>query len=537
MKKFAIILLLSILAANMGAQEMSDAIRYSTNDYKGSARTLGMGNAVTAVGGDLGSVTINPAGSAVGSYSQMTFSPGLSFYGSKETYYPVAGNNNNVTKSTDNYTRMTCPNFGFTMKYDTGNSGLKSVTFGMIGNQTDNFVKTIYGRGVNDQTSFLGAMAYEATGYQSSALNASSAYDSNLPWRSVVAYQGGMIATYGGNTDQYVGSTEKIFTENGNTTIATGGALNQRYGQQTRGNKYDVVFNVGFNINDMLFLGANLGITSLDYTYDEYFKEAAVDPSNFEIEFDGGVKTNFTDARYRYSYDANGTGVYAKFGALFTPIAGLRLGAAIQTPTTIELTEHWGHAAETKFDNSQYNASAQSPRGEYTYKLRTPYRVNAGIAYAFDKYALISADYEMCDYSTMKFMEKDSNDNSSFGRQNDAIQNYAGIQHMLRIGAEVKPIPQFAIRAGYNYTTSPELDSDGKALDSNVSAFTFGFGYSSEGSFFTDLAFKSTKYPKEYIAPYSDYILDSSNKVLTYSPEVLNKGNLCDIVWTIGWRF
>ena len=110
MKKFAIILLLSILAANMGAQEMIDAIRYSTNDYKGSARTLGMGNAVTAVGGDLGSVTINPAGSAVGSYSQMTFSPGLSFYGSKETYYPVAGNNNNVTKSTDNYTRMTCPN-------------------------------------------------------------------------------------------------------------------------------------------------------------------------------------------------------------------------------------------------------------------------------------------------------------------------------------------------------------------------------------------------------------------------------------------
>jgi hypothetical protein len=112
---------------------------------------------------------------------------------------------------------------------------------------------------------------------------------------------------------------------------------------------------------------------------------------------------------------------------------------------------------------------------------------------------------------------------------------------MLRAGIELKPMPDFALRAGYDLTTSPEYyynaDNAKKNLDSKTRSFSFGAGYSSEGSFFTDIACKYTKYAKEYIAPYSDYILDNKNNVLTYSPEILNKPNLWDIVWTVGWRF
>ena len=57
-------------AASAAAQDMYDALRYSDYNYYGTARTIGMGNAVTALGGDLGSIGINPAGSAVNSYSQ-----------------------------------------------------------------------------------------------------------------------------------------------------------------------------------------------------------------------------------------------------------------------------------------------------------------------------------------------------------------------------------------------------------------------------------------------------------------------------------
>ena len=77
MKKTAITIILSLAAVCAHAQTAYDAQMFSENDYEGTARTMAMGNAFTALGGDLGSVTINPAGSAVAGYSQVTLTPGL----------------------------------------------------------------------------------------------------------------------------------------------------------------------------------------------------------------------------------------------------------------------------------------------------------------------------------------------------------------------------------------------------------------------------------------------------------------------------
>ena len=106
--------------------------------------------------------------------------------------------------------------------------------------------------------------------------------------------------------------------------------------------------------------------------------------------------------------------------------------------------------------SSNFDASAQSPRGEYKYKFVSPYRVNVGVAYTFGSFGVVSADYELCDYSTMKFSETETNDNSAFERVNGDIKNFAGAAHMLRLGAELKVLPSFAVRAGYNFSTSAE---------------------------------------------------------------------------------
>ena len=80
MKKTAITILLAAMSmAAAHAQTAYDALRYSENNYEGTARSVAMGNAFTALGGDLGAVTINPAGSAVAKYSQITLTPGLTF--------------------------------------------------------------------------------------------------------------------------------------------------------------------------------------------------------------------------------------------------------------------------------------------------------------------------------------------------------------------------------------------------------------------------------------------------------------------------
>lgn len=77
MKKYTIIAGLSLLSLQLGAQNMYDALRYSSDYYTGSARTLALGNAVTATGGDVATIAVNPAGGAVSGFSQVTVTPGL----------------------------------------------------------------------------------------------------------------------------------------------------------------------------------------------------------------------------------------------------------------------------------------------------------------------------------------------------------------------------------------------------------------------------------------------------------------------------
>ena len=78
MKFFCAAAAVVLSAAAAGAQNMYDAINFSRNEYYGSARSMALGNAVTAVGGDLGTIGINPAGSAVANYGQLTITPGVS---------------------------------------------------------------------------------------------------------------------------------------------------------------------------------------------------------------------------------------------------------------------------------------------------------------------------------------------------------------------------------------------------------------------------------------------------------------------------
>ena len=77
-----------LVAALASGQTVSDALTFSQNNYYGTARTLGMGNAVTAIGGDLGSISINPAGGSVSAFSQFEFSTGWNTANSISSYSP-----------------------------------------------------------------------------------------------------------------------------------------------------------------------------------------------------------------------------------------------------------------------------------------------------------------------------------------------------------------------------------------------------------------------------------------------------------------
>ena len=54
MKKVICFVLGATLAVAAGAQTWQDALLFSENYYSGTARGVGMGNALTAIGGDPG---------------------------------------------------------------------------------------------------------------------------------------------------------------------------------------------------------------------------------------------------------------------------------------------------------------------------------------------------------------------------------------------------------------------------------------------------------------------------------------------------
>lgn len=537
-------ILLATAALYAGAQTAYDALTFSENNYEGTARSVAMGNAFTALGGDLGAININPAGSAVSNYSQMTITPGLTFSTNQTKGVPFGDGSLDYFEKemTSRMTRFSLPNIAMNFNWDTGRkSGIKSMSFGFAVNKTAGWDEDVYANGTNSTTSFMGQMADEATimGYRESDLYSENAYD-YMPWNMAAGYQSGMISTFGGYDDLYIGASEQIFynPSTGQDEIGLGGPLEQTYGRHVTGGKYDYMFNFGMNISDVIYIGANLGATSLEYDYSEYFREQAVDPYDFEIQFSDGTSTRFEQMRYNYLYRATGSGIYAKFGVILTPVAGLRIGAAIQTPTLHRIVEEWQISASTDFSDSRYSGKSSSPYGENRYDLKSPMTANFGIAYTFGTLGVLSMDYELCDYSGMRY-GSNSYDKEYYDEVNDDIRTRFGIAHSLRAGLEIKPISSVALRAGYNLSTAAETtDSWGDRLpQAYTQNASFGLGYSSKKSFFMDFAVRKTFLAEEYYMPYPDYIFDSNGDILAPAPEIRINHSLWKVLLTFGWRF
>lgn len=567
-------------ALSAGAQNMYDAINFSRNDYFGTARSMSLGNAVTAVGGDLGTVGINPAGSAVSNYGQMviTVSPGLSVSSVGSEYSPVGESQYGNFRRTERH-KFSLPNLGLSLVFDTGrSSGLKSVTFSLVSNQTAQYNYKAAAEGYNDRTSMVAELAAASYGYAEDVLGKYASYStSSVPWDVLTAYQAGLVDRYGSDPAQYAGISETLVYDEGLGRFVhyLPGTLAQSSLVSKTGQKKDVVFNFGMNFSDVLLLGVNIGMPSAEYRYSESFSEIALDNSLFplyDLSRNGTVyNTEFAGASKVYDYSADYEGVYAKFGVILTPFAGLRLGAAFQTPIIYEVSEQWRYTMSSYFTNPGADIrDVSSPLGEYSYCLRSPYIFNVGAAYTFGRLGLVSVDYELADYSVMKFSEAGTADyypQDSFYDLNETNRRFAGVSHALRIGAELRVTPAFSLRAGFSTLSSPErhwtndLGEDVTADDfladfhdynhgsrslvnssyyeDRTNSVSAGFGYSSAGSFFCDFAVRLAMYPTTTYAPYYDYDnYDIGGTLVNVaSPRIMNKINLWSAAMTFGWRF
>ena len=525
MKKTLFTILFScILAAGAWAQNMNDAILFSDQNLYGTARSVALGNAMTALGGDLGSVTINPAGSAIGNYSQFTITPNVSLVTSDAMYSPVAGAGFQA-QNQSSYSRFTMPNIGIICNFDVADAGLKRMSFGILSNASNNFLNRVNVWGTNDYTSITGALAVKASDLDISAdiLNDANSYNTygGGYWDVILGRRATLIESFDGINNYYAGAAENLgLNPDGSTNIYTGGPLNQEYYRFEYGYKHDLVFNFGMNFSDRFFLGVNLGVPTFSYHSTYTLSEAAVDPGDFE--------TGLVNANYKYQYDAEGEGVYAKVGFIWLPVPGLRIGASAQSPTIYNITDVFRISGSTKFlTGGSLSASDASPRNEYTYNLCAPGITTVGLAYTIGGIGLISADWERTYYRGMYLADADPSwGKETFKDANADIDKYLRGVNAFRAGAEVKVSPEFALRAGFTWKGDPEY-----AYNFSTTSYSAGLGYSSPGSFFMDLAARLTRYPTVAYYPYADYI-DGYR-----SMSVDSNRSLADFVLTLGWRF
>lgn len=550
MKKIIGIFFLLGMSLGLSAQDWQDAYLFSENNYIGTARSAAMGNAMTALGGDPGSLGINPAGSSVASYSQFYISSGLSISTAYASGTVPSGSSEPTgfgDEVKSSRTRFKMPSFGYTMNFDTGRrSGLKRMSLGFVFNTTNDYTHRFNASGVNSHDSFGASLASSADGYLTNVMANEDWYAtgdaSKMPaWIDMVGYRAGLISGVTGADGAYIALSE-VIDENGQFRIAA--PLYQEYGRQTRGYKGDFIMNWSANWSDKFFLGINVGIVNSSYGMVEYWKEQPNNPSDFEpIEFSDGTTGRFAGMTMKRDYSMEGNGIYAKLGAIWLPIPSLRLGAAIQTPTAFNVIEKYSYTGQSEI-TGQYRGAVSSPEDTWGYRIRQPFRYNLGAAFALGKLALLSADYEYVNYSQSAFKNY-SGDEYDFGdydfsSQNENIRNYLGASRSVRLGLEFKPLPAIAVRTGYIWQGSGVADGSEGAKKT----VSFGLGYSSSGSFYADFALRFRFMPTEFIVPYSYYYApDETNpyyKVIDdgiLTPEIAVDSTIADAFLTFGWRF
>ena len=465
MKRLILIILL-ILSIGLvsSAQNADDALRYSRLFYTGTARFMSMGGAFTALGGDISTLSQNPAGIGVFRSSEVTITPMLGHIKSASLF-----NNSNTGDYLYDFNLGQAGLVANLIKNES-ESGLISLNIGYSFNRTSNLTQSTVVSGVSSNSSLADYWTDEANGYYKDELS-SNVPDAYLGWRTwVIDSLSGSDNTYGTVYSNYGDNLPSVYGQKMKRIVTNNGYTGEH------------AISIGGNYSNKLFFGATLGISTLSYESKYEHSEST----------DVALASQFTDLDYTFYYKDSGTGFGLKLGAIYKPIDILRIGFAFHSPTVYHINEYVYDNISTHFsDGGHYTSSNAATR--FSYGLVTPFRVLAGAALQVKKIALLSADYEFVDYSAAKFFE--TGDGYDYTNKNQAIKNSLGTSNNIRLGAEVR-LSSIYLRGGYGYYGKAwKAGEDNENQVYNTLSFGLGFR---EQNISADFGFSTTTNKDKY---------------------------------------
>ena len=554
MKKIFSLMAAAMLTTAATAQETYDNAPLAQKDLNGTARYVGMGGAMEALGADISTMGTNPAGIGMFRRSIINGSFGFSSQSDAEEF-------NGADK-----TKMSFDQAGFVYSMRSGRSSF--VNFGFTYNKSRNFnqILTAAGRLNGASQNKLSGMKnyngiYKLHSNKDGKLSSPDAACSQLDYlySNVILGDGNSILVdkngnmIGDNTDGFL-----IRKDGFSPTFYN--ATDYSFGRESSGYIGDYNFNISGNSNDRFYWGLTFGLYDVHYDATTRYTENLVDGSNSI----GSVTLN--DRR-----KITGSGFDVKAGIIFRPVeeSPFRVGLYVHTPTWYDLTSK----NYTRLDNNlkknqddpsqSYGAYDYGDINEaYDFKFYTPWRFGASIGHTVGNYLALGATYEYADYSTSDIRINDGGTIDNWGNYYDEShsdeamkqnikQSLKGV-HTLKLGMEFKPERNWAVRLGYNYV-SPMYNKEGYK-DGTINSYgtyyssttdytnwkatnriTAGVGYNHK-NWTIDLAYQYSQTDGDFY-PFRSYVDNDKQAYdnVCDAVKVSNKRN--QLLLTLGYKF
>lgn len=477
------------LGGHLFAQNAFDAYRYSNFEINSTARTVGVGGALGALGTDFAVMSTNPAGISLNRKSVFTISPSIAI---NNTNSWLSNDPQGLTSS-ETASNLNLSNFGIIVFSDPKSDKWSSFNFGMGMNRLQNFNQNFF---------FDGSSPGSITDQFVEEANSSTNYN---PFGAGVAIDAEAVydldedGTF--ETDYFLATGEPVYRQQ---FVTREGSINE------------LTFAFAGNFQERFMVGLSVGIPFLNFTQTKTYAEEDLG------EGTAGNVPYFDNLAYREYLSTTGTGVNFKLGMIFRPIHELRLGLSAHTPTFFSLEDNFTSSMSYQYtleDGDVVEAAGESPDGYFNYKLSTPWRFSGSAAVIINKFGFISGEIEYVDYGNAAF----NYDNFAAEERevNNAILTTFKPVLNIRAGAEiVYDILRF--RGGAAFLPSA-IDGD------NTINHTWSIGAGIvQQAYFLDLAYRFGKIQNTYL-PYNT--TDGFNQLVD------NDVSVSKLLMTVGFRF
>ncbi|MDI3321932.1 OmpP1/FadL family transporter [Pinibacter soli] len=474
------------------SQVPEDALRHSWATPSGTARNQAIGGTSVSLGGDITSLFYNPAGLGLYKTSEITFSPGLSFYGGKSDYRGTDG-----TKA-DNMTRFVIGTSGIVWGMPNSYKKWNNSAFSIGVNRTANFNSTVHYKGQNDYSSFTTEPANEFYGYYQQNKNSGTIdqiidqgiKDPSLSYNTRMSLSTNLVSVDPSNDEVYSRPEDVIFLDHH--------PLLQENTITNKGGITEIAVGFASSKQDKLSIGGSIGIPIVNFRSHHVFTESNTVLPNDSV---------FNSMTYTEDYKSTGVGFNFKIGAIYKFSETFRMGLAIHTPSLFALTDTY-HASITSDIGTRYGKFTETTDNlnyisnlpnSYKYDLQTPTRFMLSGTYMFgggqenvkNQKGFITADVEYLNHRWSRFSSANegyADDQAYFDGVNSTVKGYYRGAFNFKLGGEIK-LEKYMVRAGFAYYGNPYKDKSN--LKANLMNISGGLGYRNKG-IFVDLSYVQT---------------------------------------------